>query len=93
MVKVIATEPVNAFRIGDEFEVSEREAKQLVDKGMVKMLGDVQNKMQAAPANKAVPSKAAGGETQSSSSRAARASVSKTAKKSAAGAKKTTAGK
>lgn len=88
-MKVIAIEPVNGKQIGEELEVSEREAQQMVDKGLVKMLGDVQNKMKAAPANKAAanPSKAAGEATTSSASRAARASVSKTAKKSGAGKK------
>lgn len=87
-VKVVAIEPVNAHRVGDEFEVSEREARQLEEKGLVKMLGDVQNKMAPAPVNKANPSKAAGEATKSSVSPAARVSVSKTARKSVGGVKK-----
>jgi len=90
-VKVTAIDSVNGFNPGEQFEVSEREARQMEEKGLVKMLGAVQNKMAPAPANKANPSKAAGEAPKSPASRAAQASKKTTAKKSVAGKPKTPA--
>lgn len=94
-VEVVAIEPFNSKRPGEKFELTEREAQQAIDKGLVKMLGPHCNKMRAEPANKGgaqVPPKAAGGATQSSASRAAPASRKTTAKPSGAGASKEPAG-
>lgn len=86
-VKVVAIEPVNGRNIGERFDVSEREAQQLVEKRLVKIAAPASNKMKAAPENKANPSPAVGKAPASSASPAARVSRQTTAKKSGAGAK------
>jgi hypothetical protein len=87
-VTVIAVEPFNGYARGAEVTVSDREAKQLIDKKLAKMKGPASNKMKVAPENKANPSPAAGRARTSSASPVARASAKKTATKSAAGARK-----
>jgi hypothetical protein len=86
-VKVVAIEPVNGQTPGSRFEVSEREARQLIDKKLVKMDAPVSNKMKPQAENKANPSPAAGKAQTSSALPAARASAKKTVTKSVAGAK------
>jgi hypothetical protein len=86
-VTVIAVEPCNTHRPGDEFDVSEREAEQLMAKGLVKMKAPHSNKMAAPLDNKANPTQAAGGARRSSASRAAQASLLTTASVSATGDK------
>ncbi len=87
-VKVTAIEPFNNHRPGDVVEVTEREAKQLVDKRLAKMAVEPSNKMapDAERGNKANPSPAAGEASRSSASPAVPASAKTTAKKSAGGA-------
>jgi len=87
MVKMIAIEPCNQHRPGDEFEATEREADQLEARGLAKMATIPQNKMAQPSENKGNPSQAAGGATRSSASRAAKASPRTTAKKSDDGEK------
>lgn len=84
-VDVIALDACNQHRPGDKFEVTEREAEQLIKKGLVKMAGPHSNKMAPEAENKANPSKAAGKARQSSASPAAPASPRRTARQSAAG--------
>lgn len=94
-ITVTAIEPFNSHPPGDTFELTEREARQAIDKGLVKMLGPQSNKMLAEAANKGrseVPLKAAGEGTTSSASRAAPASRKRIVKPSGAGAKKATDG-
>lgn len=85
MVRVIAIDGVNGHAPGADWEVTEREANQLLAKGLVKMAGPVENKMAAPVANKSNPSPAAGEVQRSSASPAARASAKKTATRSVAG--------
>lgn len=84
-VKVKAIEPCDGKNPGDVFSVSERQAQQLIGKGLVKMDGPVSNKMKAAPANKSRPSPAAGKAQPSSALPVARASRQTTAKPSGNG--------
>lgn len=86
MVKIKAIEPCDGHKPGDVFEVTERVAAQLVQRRLCKMAGSPQNKMAPQTANKANPSRAAGGAQRSSASRAAQASRSTIAKPSDAGA-------
>lgn len=86
LVKLMAIEPVNSHRPGDTFEAPEREANQLIQKGLAKMDAPVRNKMAQAPANKANPSPAAGRVQRSSASPVARASAKTTATRSNRGA-------
>jgi uncharacterized membrane protein len=85
-VFVRAIEPCDGHKPGDRFEVPERQARELVQLGLVKMMAPLQNKMAPAPANKANPSPAAGRVRRSSASPAARVSPPKTAQPSDAGA-------
>lgn len=85
MVRVIAIDGVDGHAPGSDWEVTERQAKQLVDKGLVKMAGPVENKMAEPVANKANPSATAGEAPPSSASPAGRASAKTTAKRSVAG--------
>lgn len=82
-VRLLAIEPVNSFRPGERFDVSEREARQLIEKGLAKMDGPVKNKMMPPAGNK----QAAGEAQQSSASQAAPASRKTTATKSENGEK------
>lgn len=91
-VNVVAIEPVNGHGPGARFEVSEREARQLEAKRLVKMDAPVSNKMKPQAENKANPSPAAGKAQTSSALPAARASARKTATKSVAGEKAPTTG-
>ncbi|WP_440221843.1 hypothetical protein ACQQ2N_12165 [Dokdonella sp. MW10] len=91
-VTMIAIEPCNSHRPGDSFSVPEREAEQLVRKGLAKINGPHENKMAPPGDNKANPTGTAGAATSSSASRAGRASPRKTAGASRAGAKKEPAG-
>lgn len=84
-VTVIAIEPCNNHKPGDEFDVSEREAGQLIARGLVKMKAPHSNKMAQPLSNKANPTKAAGGAQQSSASPAAQASPLTTASLSESG--------
>lgn len=84
-VTVIAVEPFDGNQPGARVEVSERQAKQLIQKGLAKMQAPHSNKMKPAPENKANPSPAAGEARPSSASRAARASRQTTAKPSGRG--------
>ena len=81
-VKMIAIDGCNGHQPGDSFEVSEREAQQLIAKRLAKMSAPVQNKMMPPAGNK----EAAGGVPPSSASPAARASRKTTATTSARGA-------
>lgn len=92
-VNVVALEPVNGKHPGESFEVTEREAEQLVGKRLVKLAGPTENKMAAPAENKANPSPAAGEAKPSSASRAARVSPKKTAKPSGVGSRKAARGK
>lgn len=86
MVRLVAVEPVNRYRPGEDFETTEREANLLVAKGLAKMAVPVtQNKMTGPTSNKANPSPAAGEAQQSSASQAARVSPPTTATPSATG--------
>lgn len=87
-VEMIAVEPCNGNHPGDRFTVSEREAAQLEDKGLAKMIGPQKNKMATSAENKAAPTKAAGKGARSSASPAARASAKKTAPRSGIGARR-----
>lgn len=60
MVRVKAIEPCDSHKPGDVFEVPERQARELVDMRLVKMMAPPSNKMAPAAKNKAVPSPAAG---------------------------------
>lgn len=85
LVKIRALDAFDGHQPGDSIEVTERQAAQLIQKGLAKMDGPVRNKMAQAPANKANPSPAAGMEQQSSASQAAQASPKTTANTSATG--------
>lgn len=93
-IEVIAIEPHDGYQPGNKYPVSEAAARQLIQLGLVKMAGPVNNKM-AVPlankikpplANKANPSPAAGKTPPSSVSPAAQVSPPTTRKRSAAGA-------
>ena len=92
-VEMVAVEPVNRYKPGDRFHVTEREAEQLEGKGLAKMIAPPKNKMAAEPENKANPSPAAGEASPSSASRAARVSPKPTARKSGVGSRKRPAAK
>lgn len=88
MITVIAVEPVNGKHPGDTFEVSEIEARELHEAGLVKMHAQpAANKMLSGPTeNKALPPlPAAGVVAQQSASPAARVSHAQTARTSARG--------
>ena len=87
-IEMVAVEPVNNFKPGERFEVSEREGAQLESKGLAKMVAPPQNKMAPAPENKANPSPAAGEGKSSSASPAAPASPGTTAKQSGRGGRR-----
>lgn len=87
-VKLIAVEPHDGRNPGDKFSATDRQAAQLIGKGLAKMDGPISNKMAAPVANKSNPSPAAGRTQKSSASRAAPVSRKTTAKKSTAGAKR-----
>ncbi len=89
MVKVTAIEPFNMRKIGEEFELPEREAEQAEKKGLVKIMAPLKNKMAAPLENKGNPSQAAGQEQPSSASPAAQASEKTTAKPSEGGESRT----
>lgn len=84
-MRVIALDTHDNYVEGDEYEVADRVAEQLIRKGLVKAGKVPQNKMAAKSENKADPSEAAGEEQSSSASRAAPASAKPTAISSAAG--------
>ncbi len=86
-VTVIAVEPFDGNQPGARVDVSERQAAQLIGKGLAKMQAPHSNKMKLAPENKANPSQAAGEAQPSSALRAARVSPKTTATPSADGAK------
>lgn len=92
-MKVLTLEPVNTYPPGVVIEVTEREGKQLIEKGLVKAAPVPQNKMAAEGANKDNPSPAAGSAPTSSASPAAPRSPRKTATRSAAGAPKKSTGR
>lgn len=85
MVRVKAIEPCDMHKPGAVFEVTERVARELVEKRLVKMLAPVQNKMAQPAKNKANPSPAAGRVQPSSASPVAHRSRRTTAKPSDAG--------
>ncbi len=93
MVTMIAIEPCNSVKAGSEFEVSEREAAQLVQRGLARMKGPAENKMAPAGENKANPTPAAGAAAGSSASPAGQASPKKTARGSRGGSRKAKAEK
>lgn len=80
-VRLLALQPVNSIRPGERFDASEREARQLIEKGLAKMDAPVKNKMMPPAGNK----QAAGEAQQSSASQAAPASRKTTANTSGAG--------
>lgn len=84
-MRVIALDTHDNYQEGDEYEVSDRVAEQLIRKGLVKAGAVPKNKMAPPSENKADPSEAAGGEQSSSASRAAQASAPTTAKPSTVG--------
>lgn len=86
-VQVIAVEPFDGHQPGAKVDVTERQAEQLIAKGLAKMSGPHSNKMKPAAENKACPSKAAGQGRTSSASPAARRSRSTTATASDDGSK------
>lgn len=59
-VKLICIEPFNGHHPGSVIETSEREARELVAKGLAKMAVPVLNKMALPVANKANPTRPAG---------------------------------
>lgn len=77
-VKVIAIEPFNGKHPGAIVETSEREARELVAKGLAKMAVPVQNKMALPVANKSSPTCPAGVAQRSFASPAGRVSPSTT---------------
>ena len=79
LVRLIAVEPCNGHNPGEDFYATEREAKQLLQRRLVRMAVGSSNKMLPPPANKANPSPAAGEAPPSSASPAAPASVQTTA--------------
>lgn len=86
LVKVQALDAFDGHQPGDFVEVPERQAQQLIQRGLAKMAGPVRNKMAQPVANKANPSQGAGKDQQSSASPVARASRKTTARRSASGA-------
>lgn len=90
MVRVIAIEPCNEYKPGDDFLTTERQAGQMIARGLVKMATPVANKMAQPTANKANPSPAAGQAAASSASPAAPASPRPTVQRSGAGARRIT---
>jgi len=87
LVTLIAVEPCNGHNPGEDFQATEREAKQLLQRRLARMAVGSSNKMLPPPANKQNPSLAAGGAPLSSASPAAPASVQTTAQTSTAGAR------
>jgi len=77
-IQVIAIEPFDGNQPGATVTVSERQAEQLVVKGLAKVKGPHSTKVKPPLANKANPSKAAGQGRTSSASPAARPSAKKT---------------
>ena len=55
-VEVVCIEPCNEHRPGARFECSASEARELEEKGLVKMRAPVSNKMKLPPENKRNPS-------------------------------------
>jgi len=82
MVRVKAIEPCDSHKPGDVFEVPERQARELADMRLVKMLAPPANKMAEPAKNKSVPSPAAGRVRTSSASPVARRSPQTTPKPS-----------
>lgn len=85
-VQVIAVEPFDGHQPGAKVDVTERQAEQLINKGLAKMSAPHGTKVKPPLANKARPSKAAGQGRTPSASPAARRSAQKTANKSDDGA-------
>lgn len=85
MVRVIAVEPFNEKRPGDEFELSDREFAQAKEKRLVKLAAPAKNKMAPRLDNKANPTQAVGEEVPSSASPAGQASPQTIATPSATG--------
>ena len=86
-VKLIAIEPFDGNQPGQTLTVTERQADQLIAKGLAKKAApEHANKMKPAPENKANPLQAVGRGRTSSASPAARPSQSRTARQSGSGA-------
>ncbi len=85
LVKVVAIEPCNEYRPGENFETTERQARQMIARGLVKMAEPVRNKMALPVANKASPTPAAGRALRSSALPVAPASPATTARSSGTG--------
>jgi hypothetical protein len=86
LVKIIAIEPFNGLQPGQALDTSEREAKQLIDRGLAKMAVTVANKMAVPVPNKANPTRAAGAAQRSFASPAAPVSPPTIAQRLDAGA-------
>lgn len=86
-MELIAIEPHDGHTPGDRYEAPDRQAKQLIEKGLAKAAPAPRNKMAPSGANKANPSPAAGRARTSSASPAARRSPAKTSNASGSGAR------
>lgn len=87
MVTMVAIEPCNNAKPGEEFEVGDREADALELKRLAKKKAPSENKMAAPGENKQNPTGDGGRAAPSSASRAGRASPKPTARGSRGGAK------
>lgn len=86
-ITMIAIEPCNNAKPGEEFVVGEREAAALEAKRLAKIKGPHENKMAPAGENKQNPTGDGGKAAPSSASQAGRASKTPTARKSGRGGK------
>lgn len=84
--EMVLIEPVNGKQPGAIIKVGDVERDQLIGRGLAKMRGQPNNKMQKDPVNKSNPTPAAGRDKQSPASPAARASRQTTARPSTSGA-------
>lgn len=84
-IRLIAIEPHDGRQPGDTYSATERTARALLARRLVKMAAPVQNKMAPAHANKGNPSPAAGAEQPLSASPVAQASPETTVPSSAIG--------
>lgn len=91
-MRMIAIEPCNNAKPGDEFEAGDREAEQLERRGLAKIKGPSANKMANPGENKGNPTGAAGTDATSSASPAGRASTKPTARGSRGGGRKAKTG-